>query len=213
MRRLPKLIFFVFPLLVFSAGATQFPQADARQPTVASFSVAFTGNSSSLELRPEQVSLAEDLRQANSVVIKGDTSALGRTLSVHAWLLDIGVSPGNIYINLFDSEGYEEARRRVDIEAHFFLAGQSSLSMGGKFIALRGEALSAVLGRWAQQERIRLLYQTSFDPVLKGAISEPDLPTAGNALNFLLQHETDGAVLDFSNPNTLSIKNFKRESK
>ena len=210
MRRLPKIISFVFSTLVVQAGATQ---ADSGPTTIASFSVAFTGNSSSLELPPEQVTLAEDLRQANSVVVKGDPAALGRALSVHAWLLDIGVSPRNVYINLLDSEGYEDARRRVDIEAHFFPAEQSSSAMSDKFTAQRGEALSAVLSRWTHQERIRLLYQTSFDPVLKGAISEPDLRAAGVALSLLLEHEPVGAVLDFRNPNILVIKNFTKDSK
>lgn len=82
-----------------------------------------------------------------------------------------------------------------------------------KFAAVRGESLKDVLIRWSQQERVRLLYQTTFNPVLTGAVNEPDIRAAGIALSVLLQHETDGAVLDFSNPNTLTIKNFKRDSK
>lgn len=214
MSRLSKLLSFVLPLLVLPVGATQSHQAVVEPPIVASFSVAFTGNSSSLELPPEQATLAEDLRQANSVVVKGDSAALARALSVHAWLLDIGVSPRNIYINLLDSEGYEEARRRVDIEAIFLPADQSaSPFLRSKFTAQRGEALSTVLVRWAQQERIRLLYQTSFDPVLKGAINEPDIRAAGVALSLLLEHEPEGAVLDFRNPNILVIKNFTKDTK
>jgi hypothetical protein len=78
-----------------------------------------------------------------------------------------------------------------------------------KFTAVRGEALRDVLIRWSQQERMRLFYQTTFNPTLTGAINEPDIRAAGIALSVLLQHELDGAVLDFSNPNTLVIKKMK----
>jgi hypothetical protein len=82
-----------------------------------------------------------------------------------------------------------------------------------KFSAVRGETLRDVLIRWSQQERIRLLYQTTFNPVLTGAVNEPDIRAAGIAMSVLLQHESEGAVMDFSNPNILVIKNFKRDSK
>jgi hypothetical protein len=82
-----------------------------------------------------------------------------------------------------------------------------------KFSAVRGETLRDVLIRWSQQERIRLFYQTTFNPVLTGAVNEPDIRAAGIAMSVLLQHESDGAVMDFSNPNILVIKNFKRDSK
>jgi hypothetical protein len=80
-----------------------------------------------------------------------------------------------------------------------------------KFTAVRGEKLRDVLIRWSQQERMRLLYQTTFNPVLTGAVNEPDIRAAGIALSVLLQHEPEGAVLDFSNPNILIIKKPKGE--
>ena len=82
-----------------------------------------------------------------------------------------------------------------------------------KFAAVRGEKLRDVLIRWSQQENMRLFYQTTFNPALTGAINEPDIRAAGIALSVLLQHESEGAVLDFSSPSILVIKNFKKDSK
>ena len=80
-----------------------------------------------------------------------------------------------------------------------------------KFSAMRGETLKDVLIRWTQQERIRLFYQTTFNPVLTGAINESDIKAAAVSLSILLQHEDKGAVLDFNKPNALTVKDIKNE--
>ena len=80
-----------------------------------------------------------------------------------------------------------------------------------RFAAVRGESLKEVLIRWTQQERIRLFYQTTFNPVLTGAISEPDLRAAGVSLSILLQHEEVGAVLDFNQPGVLILREITKE--
>ena len=82
-----------------------------------------------------------------------------------------------------------------------------------KFSALRGEKLRDVMIRWSQQEGVRLFYQTTFNPTLTGAINEPDLRAAGVALSVLLQHETQGAVLDFSDTKKITVKNLQGDTK
>jgi hypothetical protein len=80
-----------------------------------------------------------------------------------------------------------------------------------KFASVRGETLKDVLIRWTQQERMKLFYQTTFNPVLTGAINEPDIRAAAVSLSILLQYEEKGAVLDFNKPGTLTVKEIKRE--
>ncbi len=80
-----------------------------------------------------------------------------------------------------------------------------------RFAAVRGESLKDVLIRWAQQEHIRLFYQTTWNPILTGAISEPDLRAAGVSLSILLQHEDTGAVLDFNRPGALIVREINKE--
>lgn len=75
-----------------------------------------------------------------------------------------------------------------------------------KFTAIRGELLRDVLIRWAKADNARLIYQTEFNPALIGAINEPDIRAAGVALSVLLQNERDGAVIDFSQPNMVVVK-------
>jgi hypothetical protein len=75
-----------------------------------------------------------------------------------------------------------------------------------RFNAARGESLKDVLIRWTQQERIRLFYQTTFNPVLTGGISEPDIRAAGVSLSILLQYEDKGALLDFTKPGSLIVR-------
>lgn len=75
-----------------------------------------------------------------------------------------------------------------------------------RFAAVRGERLRDVLVRWSLQERIRLTYQSDFNPVLHGAVNEPDLAAAGIALSVLLQNEGQGAWLDFNTPGELVLK-------
>ena len=80
-----------------------------------------------------------------------------------------------------------------------------------KFTAVRGETLKEVLIRWTGQERMRLFYQTTFNPVLIGGISEPDIRAAAVSLSILLQHEDTGALLDFNRPGALTVKEIKKE--
>jgi len=82
-----------------------------------------------------------------------------------------------------------------------------------KFTAIRGETLRDVLIRWSQQERMRLFYRTTFNPVLTGAVNEPDIRAAAFATSVLLQFEKTGAVLDLTSPTALLVKNhFDGES-
>lgn len=78
-----------------------------------------------------------------------------------------------------------------------------------RLCATRGEHLKDVLLRWSRQERVRLVYQTDFDPVLLGAVNEPDLRAAGIALSVLLQHEAQGALMDFNTPGVLVVKDYR----
>lgn len=80
-----------------------------------------------------------------------------------------------------------------------------------RFVATRDERLKEVLTRWSRQENVRLVYQTEFNPKLIGAVSEPDLRAAGVALSVLLQNEKEGAVLDFSNPKVIVVRNYEKE--
>lgn len=80
-----------------------------------------------------------------------------------------------------------------------------------RFTAQRGEKLRPVLARWAHANRVKLVVQTDFNPTLVGAINEPDLHAAVVALSVLLQHASDGAVVDLSNPGVLVIKNLPLE--
>lgn len=82
-----------------------------------------------------------------------------------------------------------------------------------RFSATRGERLKDVLIRWARQDNARLLYQTTFNPKLIGAVDEPDVRAGGFALALLLQHESQGAVIDFSQPGLMVIKDFHTEEK
>ena len=80
-----------------------------------------------------------------------------------------------------------------------------------RYSAVRGENLKDVLIRWTQQEHIRLFYQTTFNPVLTGAISEPDIRAAGVSLSILLQHEDKGALLDFNKPGSLIVREINKD--
>ena len=80
-----------------------------------------------------------------------------------------------------------------------------------KFAAVRGETLRDVLIRWTQQERMRLFYQTTFNPVLTGGINESDIRAAALSLSILLQHENKGAVLDFNKPGVLTVKEITKD--
>lgn len=80
-----------------------------------------------------------------------------------------------------------------------------------RYSAVRGENLKEVLIRWTQQEHIRLFYQTTFNPVLTGAISEPDIRAAGVSLSILLQHEDRGALLDFNKPGSLIVREIHKD--
>ena len=80
-----------------------------------------------------------------------------------------------------------------------------------RYSAVRGENLKDVLIRWTQQEHIRLFYQTTFNPVLTGAISEPDIRAAGVSLSILLQHEDKGALLDFNKPGALIVREINKD--
>ena len=80
-----------------------------------------------------------------------------------------------------------------------------------RFTATRGESLRDVLIRWTQQDKTRLFYQTTFNPVLTGAINEPDVRAAAVSLSILLQHEPRGAMLDFNRPGALIVKEFSKD--
>jgi hypothetical protein len=80
-----------------------------------------------------------------------------------------------------------------------------------RYSAVRGENLKDVLIRWTQQEHLRLFYQTTFNPVLTGAISEPDIRAAGVSLSILLQHEDRGALLDFTRPGSLIVREMNKD--
>ncbi len=80
-----------------------------------------------------------------------------------------------------------------------------------RYSAVRGEYLKEVLIRWTQQEHLRLFYQTTFNPVLTGAISEPDIRAAGVSLSILLQHEDRGALLDFTKPGSLVVREMNKD--
>ena len=91
------------------------------------------------------------------------------------------------------------------------VAAQSSRSLALRYRAERGERLKTVLIRWTQMDRTQLAYRSEFDPVLIGAVDESDLKAAAVALSVLLQHEQSGAVLDFTKPGVLVVKNFLEE--
>jgi hypothetical protein len=80
-----------------------------------------------------------------------------------------------------------------------------------KFSAARGETLKDALIRWAGQAQMQLHYQTTFNPVLTGAIHEPDIRAAALSLSILLQHEERGALIDFNSPTAITVTDIKKD--
>jgi hypothetical protein len=58
---------------------------------------------------------------------------------------------------------------------------------------------------------MQLRYQTKFNPVLTGAINEPDIRAAAVSLSILLQHEDRGALIDFNNPSAITVTDIKKD--
>jgi hypothetical protein len=80
-----------------------------------------------------------------------------------------------------------------------------------RFAATRGESLRDVLIRWSQQDKSRLFYRTTHNPILTGAINEPDLRAAAVSLSILMQHESKGLLMDFSQAGSLIVREHKQD--
>ncbi|MFY7807712.1 MAG: hypothetical protein ACOVSV_01865 [Fimbriimonadaceae bacterium] len=80
-----------------------------------------------------------------------------------------------------------------------------------RFTAQRGETLRQVMVRWTQSTQSKLVFQTDFNPTLVGAVNEADLHAGVVALSVLLQHTSNGAVVDLSTPGLVIVKNISSE--